>query len=71
MSILTRNVETTGHDLAVEAESLRREFEAKIADLQSQAADRAATVEARLQELEAEKLVLNGLSSPVRVVTTR
>lgn len=71
MSLLTRNTETTGHDLAVEAENARRDFEAKIASLQSQAEDRASVVESRLQELEAEKFVLNGLAAPIGVVTVR
>lgn len=62
MQLLNRT-ETTGHDLLGQQQEAASQYLATLAKLQSAAEDRAQVVEARLQELEVEKLVLTSMTN--------
>lgn len=55
--------ETTGHDLLAAQQEAAETYLETLKSIQADAADRAPVVEARLQELEAEKAILNSLGA--------
>lgn len=61
--MLRSRTETTGHDLLAKQEEAAQAYLETIAQITHDAEDRAKVVEARLQELEAEKKILNDLQN--------
>jgi hypothetical protein len=65
--MLRSKTETTGHDLLAQHQAAAEAYLAELARLQNAAEDRRQVIDSRLNDLEAEKLVLNRLTD-VRTV---